>query len=105
MSDIESLEQKYGKAPVAWAIVDVLEDYIEGMKGALVTLDEIKREIVNCEFEPGLPELHRILAEDSDFLRYVFGLAQANLQGRGYVFAQVDSCTWDVSRPAHRKQK
>jgi len=105
MSEMSILEQKYKHAPISWAILDVIQDFLEDKKGNsfFVTIEEIKNEIIDCEFEPGLPELHQILAKtDHDFVRYVFESVKSELQDEGFTFFQIDSGKWKITKPQKR---
>ena len=44
MEDMSILEQKYGGAPICWAITDVIGEFIEDKKGRTfcVSMEEIR---------------------------------------------------------------
>lgn len=98
--DLKELDRRYGGAPIAWAVVDVLQDYLERRDPSIpITLEEIRSRIFECEFEPGLPELHRELAErDDGFVHYLFELAKAELDSDEFAFTKIDSSMWLIRR-------
>lgn len=103
MEDLSRLEEKYECAPISWAILDIIQEFIANKKGNtfFVTMLEIRNKIINYEFEPGLqPELHQILATaDPEFVQYVFECAKGELQSEGFTFVQTDSGKWKITKP------
>lgn len=85
--------------------MDVTQEFIEVKKGSsfVVMMEEIRNEIINCKFEPGLPELHQILgATDDEFVQYVFECVKDELQSVGFIFTQIDFGKWEVTKPSKR---
>lgn len=99
--NFKELESRYAGAAIAWAVTDLLEEYLKKRgESDPITLTEIRQKVMDCEFEPGMPELHRILAErEPDFVRYLFELAKGELESDGFTFTQVDSSTWTLQCP------
>jgi hypothetical protein len=99
--NFKELKNRYAGAPIAWAVTDLLEEYLEKRgESDPITLTEIRQKVMECEFEPGMPELHRILAErEPEFVRYLFELAKGELESAGFMFTQVDSSAWTLRRP------
>ncbi len=101
MEDFCFLEQKYARAPISWAVLDIIQQFIEDKKGNsfFVTMKEIRNKIIACKFDPCQPEMHQILAKtDPDFVRYVFECAKGELQSQGFIFSQIGSGEWKITK-------
>lgn len=99
--DLKDLERRYKQAPITWAILEVLQEFLETTPdSSRITLDDIRRELIECEFEPGLPEQHRILADrEPEFVRDCFERVKEELESSGFTFTEVDPETWILGRP------
>ena len=105
IEDMDIPEHKYERAPICWAILDIIQEFIENKKGNtfFISMEEIRNKIIACKFEKGLPELHQTLATtDPEFVQYIFGCAKGELQSEGFIFAQIASGEWKVTKPCKK---